>query len=139
MNTKTSTDLITDWLRKEGGRHTSVQIADALQLNRGTTSGALSVAYAETLEHKGAGIYAFRNPDSPRDRLYAWRSSFPKEGELVPRTTHKATSRSPRRSVGPGTKVVLTMTGWPGVYSCESGELVRLQPVEIQIQDITNE
>ena len=68
---QTATQQIEKFLRQNPGRHNNVEIAEALDMPIGTVSSVTAVEYRGSLQHRGAGIDAFKS-DNARNAVYAW-------------------------------------------------------------------
>jgi len=127
---------VVDYMRKNPGRHTSGEISAELpDVPFGTVSSVLSVEYADSVSHGGAGIYAFAGPGN--GSLYSWCSSRPNLEDLRPIRVMGPRRPPAKRPTNRIEKLVLNATQFPGIFKHPDGHMVRLQAVTVTIEDTT--
>jgi len=125
--------VVVDYMRKNPGRQTSREVSVNLPgVPFGTVSSVLSVEYAESMQHGGAGIYALRGPGNSSH--YVWRAGRPSEDDLRPIRIMNHPRRSPAAKTP--TTLLLTATQFSGIYRDPRGGMVRIQPVTVTIEDV---
>lgn len=139
----TSADLITEFLRRQGGRFTSKEIALKLDMPVGTSSSALYELYRAARNHGGAGVYGFKNPENSRQPKYAWRSSRPNSDDLWEQkrraqSVERAGKGKPRAATPAYLdQDVMTLKRSHldrSVWAHEDGSFYRLVPVKVRVE-----
>lgn len=122
------------WLQDNPGTWTYMEIAEATGRPKGTVSSVLTVLVADTLEHRGAGVYGF-NQWKGQARGYSWRSSFP-EGCVTEVKKYPRKKRKAQKEQAPETMTLIRSVVAPDVWR-NGTTLYRLVEVEIQIVEVT--